>query len=312
VRLEVRDLRLVVAVAELGTLTRAGQQLHLTQSALSHQLADLEARLGTPLFQRIGRRMVPTIAGERLARRGHETLEQLRDVERELADTIAEREGLLRLATECYTCYHWLPGVLRAYREQHPRVEVRIVAEATARPVRALLAGTLDLCLVSCEVHDRRIATTKLFDDEMVLLVHPEHPLAGRTWVAPADLQEERLLCYSAPEDNTTFQRVLAPAGVSARRISRIQLTEAIIEMAKAGFGAAILTRWAAEPAVQAGTLCPVRITQTGVHREWRAATRAAKVIPPHVTEFTRFLRAAIRSPSLGLSVDPVRRTVRG
>src|SRR3954451_23356540 len=115
-RLEVRDLRLVSAISDLGNLTRAGQHLHLTQSALSHQLADLEQRVGGKLFERSGRRLIPTRLGEHLCSRAKTTLEQLREVERDLANMATGREATLRIATECYTCYHWLPPVLDAFR----------------------------------------------------------------------------------------------------------------------------------------------------------------------------------------------------
>jgi LysR family transcriptional regulator for metE and metH len=115
-RLEIRDFRLVVAITELGTLTRAGHQLNLTQSALSHQLADLERRLGASLFERSGRRMIPNRLGARLASHGKELLQRLGDVERDVFDAAARREAVLRIATECYTCYHWLPPVLHEFR----------------------------------------------------------------------------------------------------------------------------------------------------------------------------------------------------
>src|SRR5215470_2310330 len=116
--LEVRHLRLVAAVAEVGSLTRAGDRLHLTQSALSHQLRDIESRLGAPLFLRVGKRLVLTPAGDVLAR--------LEQAEREIRQMGKERAGILRLTTECYTCYHWLPPLLIRYRRRFPRVEVRI------------------------------------------------------------------------------------------------------------------------------------------------------------------------------------------
>ena len=78
IKLETRHLRLVVAIADYGSLTRAGNQLHLTQSALSHQLADLEAQLGVRLFERLGKRMEPTLAAERLIARARIALQQLR------------------------------------------------------------------------------------------------------------------------------------------------------------------------------------------------------------------------------------------
>src|SRR3954466_6134386 len=166
-RLEIRDLKLVSAISELGNLTRAGQQLHLTQSALSHQLADLEQRVGGKLFERSGRRLIATRLGEHLCSRAKTTLAQLREVEQDLVQMANGREATLRIATECYTCYHWLPPVLDAFRQRHPAVDVRIVPSASSHPIRALVAGAIDLCIVSSRVRDRRVQTTPLFDDEV-------------------------------------------------------------------------------------------------------------------------------------------------
>src|SRR5438552_3318326 len=137
-RLEIRDHRLVHAITEFGTVTRAGQHLHLTQSALSHQLADLEKRAGAALFQRAGRRMLPTRIGDHLAARARETLRRLEQVEEEVVSMATGREAELRISTECYTAYHWLPPVLKQFGERHPGVEVRVIPDATANPVRAL------------------------------------------------------------------------------------------------------------------------------------------------------------------------------
>src|SRR3954467_7963445 len=113
--LEIRHLRLVAAVADVGSLTRAGDQLHLTQSALSHQLRDIESRLGTALFLRIGKRLVLTPAGERLLAAATDVLERLEAAERDIRGLARDRVHRLRITTECYTCYHWLPPVLLRY-----------------------------------------------------------------------------------------------------------------------------------------------------------------------------------------------------
>src|SRR3954465_8631383 len=137
--LETRHLRLVEAVAEHGTLTRAGAQLHLTQSALSHQLLELEGRLRIPLFHRLGKRMVPTVAGQRLLDTARQALPLLRSAEDDRRRLASGHSALLRLSTRCYTCYHWLPGVLSPLNERFPWVEVQNVAQATRRPLRALI-----------------------------------------------------------------------------------------------------------------------------------------------------------------------------
>src|SRR6266508_3603836 len=97
--LETRHLRLVAAVAEHGTLTRAGRVLNLTQSGVSRQLLDLETRLGLPLFHRLGKRMVPTPAGERLLEAARRALPQLSDVEEELRRLAGGRAAILRVST---------------------------------------------------------------------------------------------------------------------------------------------------------------------------------------------------------------------
>ena len=296
-RLEIRDFRLVVAISELGTLTRAGQQLNLTQSALSHQLADLERRLGAALFERSGRRMIPNRLGARLASHGKELLERLGDVERDVFDAAARREAVLRIATECYTCYHWLPPVLQEFRQLHPAVDVEVVPGATRRPLAALVAGRLDLSIVSTVTRDRRIAFTPLFEDELLLVVAPDHRLAGRRNVDPAELRRERVLLYSKPDDSYVYRRILAPAGVSPRQVTPIQLTEAMVELVKSSMGVAVLARWAIQRELDAGGVAASSLGPEGVRRRWRAATRAAGTTPAYLAAFVEFLRRIVSHP---------------
>jgi LysR family transcriptional regulator for metE and metH len=308
IRLEVRDLRLVAAINELGNLTRAGQHLHLTQSALSHQLTDLEQRIGGKLFERSGRRLIPTRIGEHLCEKAKVTLDQLREVERDLTNMATGREATLRIATECYTCYHWLPPVLDAFRQRHPGVDVRIVPGASSRPLRALTGGAIDLCVASSQIKDRRVTTTRLFNDEVVLAVSERHALAGRRSVEPAELRNEHFLTYSPPDDNTAFQEILAPAGVSASQISVFKLTEAIIELVKANMGVALFARWAVTPYLESGAIRTVRINHPSTHRTWKAVTRSSQHPPEYLADFVRFLaNSANTAPH---SVWPIRHLI--
>src|SRR5262245_15411484 len=100
--LEIRHLKLVEAIVAEGSLTRAGERLHLTQSALSHQLRDIEKKLGTPLFVRLKRHMVPTPAGESLLRCARVVLAQMHEAEEGIRRRARQGEGLIRIAVECY------------------------------------------------------------------------------------------------------------------------------------------------------------------------------------------------------------------
>ena len=291
--LEIRHLRLVAAVAQHGSLTRAGRELHLTQSALSHQLLDLEGRLRTPLFHRLGKRMVPTVAGHRLLETAHQALPALLAAEDDLRRLASGREAVLRLSTECYTCYHWLPGALDRFRERFPGVDVRVVAEATHHPVPALLEGRIDFGIVYSGARDERLTYYPLFADELCVVTAPGHRLAGRAHVGAEDFAEEHVVMYSAIEsESTLFQEVLLPAGVRPRRVTSIQLTEGIIELVKAGHGIAVLARWAVAPHVEAGTLSAVRLTRGGCHRQWAAAVVRQPTPPEYLEGFARMLAA--------------------
>src|ERR1700758_4460968 len=119
-RLEIRHLKLLTAIAEAGSVTEAGKRLHLTQSALSHQLRDAEERLGAALFLRLGKKMVLTPAGETLLTSTRRVLEELHNAEKLIANSNGGTCGVIRLSTACYTCYHWLPSLMREFHGKFP------------------------------------------------------------------------------------------------------------------------------------------------------------------------------------------------
>jgi LysR family transcriptional regulator for metE and metH len=287
--IEVRHLKLVATVAEEGSVTRASSRLHLTQSALSHQLRDVEEKLGVTLFERTARRMLLTPAGERLLESARRVLEELENAEKALQNQSKQRQGLLRITTECYTCYHWLPSLMRTFQEKSPRVEVRIVAEATRRAIEALLEGELDLAIVSDPVKNRKVVLEPLFDDELFLVTALDHRLSRRSYVNAEDLADEHLILYTDDKrELTIYQHVLIPAGVSPRQLSSVQLTEAIVEMVKAGMGVSAIAGWAVAPYVKSKQVKAVRLTRNGVRRHWKAATLRGSERPGYIDDFIK------------------------
>lgn len=302
--LDLRHLRLVAAMAESGGQTRAARKLNLTQSALSHQLRELESRVGAPLFIRASRRMVLTAVGERVLASARRVLHEVEALERDLtSEATAGGAGIVRLATECYTCYHWLPGVVTAFRQEWPRVDVRIIAEATANPVRALLDGALDLAIVAGDVDERRLGCTSLFEDEQVVVMAPNHALASRPFVAPEELRDEHLILYTThSSENAVLREVLRPAGVEPRHLTRVQLTEAIVELVKAGLGVSVLARWAIAPQLRDRSLVGVPLTARGFHRRWWAVTRPHETAPAYQQRLLELLGSHLRGGPVAAS----------
>jgi LysR family transcriptional regulator for metE and metH len=291
--LEIRHLRMVAAVAASGSVTRAASEVHLTQSAVSHQLRDIEERLGTALFLRVGKRMVPTTAGERVLRTARRVLDDITTAEEDVRRLGTNQAGVLRVCAQCNTGYHWLPPLVEAFRRKCPQVEVVIAVECTMRPLEALLDGQLDLAIVTQEVRNRHLRVRPLFEDEHAAIVAPDHPFALRAFVRPEDFAQERLLLYSgSAEDSFTIKEIFRPAGVAPERISFVMLTEAILEMVKARLGISVMQTWAVEPAIRSGEVRAIPITATGIHRRWSAATLRAAPASPAMDVFVDLLAA--------------------
>jgi LysR family transcriptional regulator for metE and metH len=287
VKLEIRHLRLLTEVAQTGSVTEAGKRLHLTQSALSHQLRDAEEKLGAALFLRLGKRMVLTPAGEKLLISAEKVLEELKNAESHIVGLNGGTRGIIRISTECYTCYHWLPPVLKKFHTRYPKVEISIDAEHTHRPIEALLDGKLDVAILNCTPPPRNssLRLMPMFEDELVLVLAPKHPLASKSQISPKELANETILIYP-PREESTFLQALRKAEVEPDRIMEIMLTEGIIELAASGIGVGLLARWAVAPYEASGKVALRPLTSRGFRRVWHAATLRNQPIPPFVTEF--------------------------
>jgi LysR family transcriptional regulator, regulator for metE and metH len=290
--LELRHLRVVEAIGREGTVTGAARALHLTQPAVSHALKELEHRLGVGLFRRDRRRMVATPEGERLLQSCAVVLAELGRVERDLEQYRDGYRAVLRIATQCYTCYNWLPPLLKQFQARHPQVTVEIVPDAKHDPIDALLEHRLDLAILFEKPDTDGIVTRRLFEDELVAIVPSGHPLGNRDHVTARDFAAEHYVSQSPIGESTLRQEVLAPAGVEPRQWSVIPLTEAIIQTVVSGLGVSVLPLWLVTPEVEAGRLQAVRVTRRGLKRVWYAAARRDRMTLPAVADLVRDLAA--------------------
>ena len=314
--LEVRHLQLVSTVAAVGGLTKAGRHLNLSQSALSHQLRDVESRLGTPLFLRVGKRMVPTAAGERLARSAQEILEALASAERAIHLFAGGERGRLRVVVAGYASYRWLPSVLQRYRELHPKIEVQIPEPGAPDPVTDVLGGGVDVAICARTADDKRLHSEPLVRDEVVLAVPPGHRLAARPFAEIGDIESEPILVDASERGSGVFGEIIAAAcprpGSGQLNVAGnvvIAETSATLELIQAGFGIAVVGRWVIEPQVRAGTLRAVRITRRGVWCRWSAVVLKDLAAQPHVRDFVALVGREMRGKKLALPYAATERT---
>ena len=261
---------MVRLVAATGSLTTTAKQLHVSQPAISQRLAGLQDRLGTELFERREGRMRATPAAERLAEAAVAVDRVLAQAQADVQAVLQDRQRHLRITTQCHTSYRWLSFVIRDLVDQFPSLAVDIVPEAVEDPYGAVERDEVDIALVYLPDESSALQEIDLFSDEMYAVMRNEHRLAKRKFLRPQDFAGEALVVYTGKQ-HAFVDMVLAPAGVSPGRLRQLRMTEAIVELARAGQGIAVLAGWVLNDLVSKRDLAAVRITRGGWHRNWRA-----------------------------------------
>lgn len=294
--MELKHLRLVKAVVEEGGITKAMDVLHLSQSALSYQLKEAELQVGTPVFYRRNKKLILTPVGEKIYDTANRVIQELDTIESEVKRMMNGEQGVIRISTECYTNYHWLPAVLKKFNDELPGVEVEIVFEATLKPIEKLMEGKLDLAITSNPEQIDQIEYIKLFTDEMLVVVPQKHPWAKRDFVTPEDFHDATLIIHSLPlETVSLFREQLIPRGISPRKLIVLPLTEASIELVKAEMGILVLANWALKPYLN-DRISAVKIGSEGFFRQQYIARVKSREYPVFYDYFIKFLKEEIKS----------------
>lgn len=286
--LDLRDVELLDALGQEGTLTAAAQRLYVSQPALSQRLTKMERKLGVPLFEREGRKLVANPAGKRLLAAARQVVGELTAAERDVADIREGRTCRVRFMAQCSTTYQWLPPVLRRFRELHPGAEVRIESFPGDEPIPALLDDRVDVALVTKPDRQMdRVRLVPLFEDEMVAVVAARHPWAQRRHVTARDFDDAHLIVYDVYDQSRIPPTPLPlPPGARPARVTTMPIiTELLVEMVAGGEGVAVLPSWVVAPYVETRAIATVGIGPRPLTRTWYCATRQDDQ-PPHVAAF--------------------------
>lgn len=301
--LELRHLRSLVAIAEAGKLAQAAGRVHLTQSALSHQVRALEAHYGIALFQRTSAGLRFTAAGRRLLDLARETLALVADAERDLDRLKGDARGELRIALECHTCFDWLMPVMDAFRKRWPEVEIDLIAGFHSDPIALLRNEKAELVIGSQKPRGRDYAALPLFRFEILVVLPIEHRLRSRRRVEAADLEGETLITYPVPEERIDLIRqVLNPAGIRLKRRTA-ELTVAILQLVASRRGIAALPNWGVKNYVDLDYVVAKRIGAQGLWSDLYAVVPRALAGKPHVAEFVSIIRSECASTLEGIEL---------
>jgi LysR family transcriptional regulator for metE and metH len=243
--MELIHLRILLALKQSGTLSSAAEQLHLTQSALSHQMKNLEQRLGVILWRKQGRLLALTQAGKYLCDVAESVIATVDSAERHLALLGAGKTGKLTVGIDCHACYEWFRTILQPYLLAWPELAVEVTSRYRFNSFEAIRRYKLDAVLTSDPAFDGALHYQPLFDFELVLIVASRHRLAGRGFIEPSDLQQETILTYPVDRERLDmFRKVLQPAGIEPLNHITVEETDIMLQLAASQRGVCLLPEW--------------------------------------------------------------------
>jgi len=307
---DLRQLEILRAVADSGSFTNAGQQLRLSQSAVSRQILLLEAELKEQLFLRIGRKIRITAAGTTILGLSRRVFEDIDVTRANLAESRATLSGTVRLVGGMTACLHVFPLLIKEFRREYPAAEVKVITGSTARLVRKLRTGAADLGLLTLPIDDPALVTESVMREELLLVTAPMHAFAQRRTIEPADLKGQPLVLFE-PGGSTrnTIEAFFKRESLAPKVVSETENVEVIKALVRAGVGMTIVPYQAVAKEVRAGQLFASRIAGPPLVREigW-VCVRSARM-PRAVQEMKRMLEPV--RPRLDLAPDGPRTPAR-
>lgn len=231
--LDLHHLEQFVAVARTKNFTRAAEELHLSQSALSRAIRKLEEQLGQPLFERKPREVVLTDLGELLLERAKEILQLVDDTSSLLSE--AGRHGRIRLGAIPTIAPYFLPDLLRSFADEHPDVSVIVQEDTTENLIRRCSHGEIDLAILALPVIARYLEVEPLFEEELFLVTSPEHALAESAEITAAAVEEHPFIllneAHCLSDNIESFCRKQSVRPVSVERLSQLATVQELVAL---------------------------------------------------------------------------------
>ena len=271
--LDSRQLLAFATLARCGSFTQTAKDLHLTQSAISHTIKALEQDVGIPLFERVGKRVFLTEAGELLRPAAERILREMHDTRTALEEAGTWGRGRLRIGASVTTCQHLLPTVLREFRQSFPDCALRMEPGDGPRMVELLRSNQVDLAVMLEPAKEEGLAFRRLFSDELRVLVSPMHAWARAGRVSGDALAKETLIVYNKGSyTDALLTDHLRSAGLQLGDTMELGSMEAIKELAKVGVGAGVLAPWVARRELAEGSLVALPMPGGKLKRVWGVA----------------------------------------
>jgi DNA-binding transcriptional LysR family regulator len=290
--MNLNHLAIFHAVAQTGSMTLGAERLDISQPAVSKQVQDLESALGVDLFDRVGRRVQLTQAGEVLTDYARRLFALAREAEEAMADVRAVGRGRLVIGASTTIGTYLLPAVLAEFWRRHPNIELLLEIENTELVQRRLAGHELDIGLTEGFLDNEELDAEVFHRDELVVVAAPDHPLARKPKISLAALAGEPFLLREPGSGTRAVQeQALARLKLPVRVVMALGSTEAIKRLVAAGIGLAIISRLAVRTECMAETLVVLPVAGLRIHRPLHLVRRKGRRDGPALQAFCGVLR---------------------
>jgi DNA-binding transcriptional LysR family regulator len=282
-----RQLRAFVSLARHGSFTVAARELCLTQSAVSHSMRALEEDLGCRLFDRMGKKILLTLAGEQLLPHADEILKRMQKARAGVTKLAEWGQTRLRVCASTTACQYILPTVLRDFQKTFPKVQLNIEPGDTKEAVDLLEQKQIDCAICLEPEREERFEFRPLFSDELLFLVGAEHPWAKRGEVNRNEIPDQNYVLYN--KGTYTFElveRYFRMEQITLNTVIELRSMEAIKELVKVGVGISILAPWVAEKELAEKSLSAFPLGKRKLKRQWGVLHWRNPNLPLPLTQF--------------------------
>src|SRR3954465_11781978 len=289
--MDLRQLEILQAIAEMGSFPASGRQLNVSESAISRQILLLEEELGEPLFLRVGRQVRMTPAAESLVQLGQRVFLDVRETVGSITARPRELRGTLRLSGGMTVCLYVFPPLLKHLRRVHPHLDVRLTVALAGRSVQEIRGGRVDAGLLTLPVEETDLVTVPALREELLLVTAPTHQLAKRRKVQARDLAGLPFVLFElGSATRKVIDHFFASQNIEPTIVMDTENVEIIKAMVKTGLGVGVVPYQAVAREVKAGQLFCARIEGHELVREtgwvYARANRVPRMIDELLTAF--------------------------
>jgi DNA-binding transcriptional LysR family regulator len=278
-------------IAKQGSFSRAGQKLFRSQPAVSAQIRQLEQEYGQKLFDRVGKSVRLTSAGEALFEYAVRMLAMRNESLRAVADQSSDPRGTLAVGANEATCLYVLPGVFSEYHRRYPSVQISIYRNFSRKVLEKVEDGAVDLGIVTLPVKSPSLRIHPIFRDRLMLMVAPTNPLARFKSVRTSDIAEQPLIFPKTGFTRQLLDKHFRPYRSRLRITMELPSVGMIKRFVAAGLGASLISESFARDEVRAGEVKLIPLADVELWRELGLVYRRDRTLPRSATAFITLIR---------------------